>query len=145
CDRVLRSDGGISGYRWGVDRKLRLIELERELAAGSGASRRCTATPSSSWCSTFPGKTSPPECLGGTSTSSSTSSAHPSEALVRHFQSDAISLLQHLGQRQWLGQLVAHEVLAGPELALVEGFGLDTIALQPAQRGLGLTQPHPTD
>src|SRR5690554_4107406 len=79
------------------------------------------------------------------STSSSTSSAHPSEALVRHFQSDAISLLQHLGQRQWLGQLVAHEVLAGPELALVEGFGLDTIALQPAQRGLGLTQPHPTD
>lgn len=37
CHRVLRSDGGISGYRWGVDRKLRLIELERELAAGSGA------------------------------------------------------------------------------------------------------------
>ena len=36
CHRVLRSDGGISGYRWGVDRKFRLIELERELAAGSG-------------------------------------------------------------------------------------------------------------
>lgn len=35
CHRVLRSDGGISGYRWGVDRKRRLIELEMRLAAGS--------------------------------------------------------------------------------------------------------------
>lgn len=33
CHRVLRSDGGISGYRWGVDRKVKLIDLERRLAS----------------------------------------------------------------------------------------------------------------
>lgn len=33
CHRVLRSDGGISGYRWGIERKRQLIARERELAA----------------------------------------------------------------------------------------------------------------
>lgn len=28
CHRALRSDGGISGYRWGVDRKLKLLAME---------------------------------------------------------------------------------------------------------------------
>ena len=30
CHRVVKADGGISGYRWGVARKRRLIALERD-------------------------------------------------------------------------------------------------------------------
>ncbi len=30
CHRVVRSDGGLSGYRWGIDRKHSLLETERQ-------------------------------------------------------------------------------------------------------------------
>jgi AraC family transcriptional regulator of adaptative response/methylated-DNA-[protein]-cysteine methyltransferase len=30
CHRVVRKDGGLAGYRWGLDRKKKLIEQERE-------------------------------------------------------------------------------------------------------------------
>ena len=35
CHRVIRSNGRIGGYRWGVSRKQRLLETEAA-AAGSG-------------------------------------------------------------------------------------------------------------
>ncbi|MFT7339439.1 MAG: AraC family transcriptional regulator of adaptative response [Marinobacter maritimus] len=34
CHRVLRGDGGLGGYRWGLERKQTLIDLERARAEG---------------------------------------------------------------------------------------------------------------
>jgi AraC family transcriptional regulator of adaptative response/methylated-DNA-[protein]-cysteine methyltransferase len=32
CHRVVREDGGLGGYRWGLERKRTLLEMEREQA-----------------------------------------------------------------------------------------------------------------
>ena len=34
CHRVVRGDGGLGGYRWGIERKRLLLEQERDTAAG---------------------------------------------------------------------------------------------------------------
>ncbi len=35
CHRVIRGDGGLGGYRWGIDRKRTLIDRERATKAGT--------------------------------------------------------------------------------------------------------------
>jgi len=35
CHRILRADGGLGGYRWGLDRKRTLLDVERARKAGS--------------------------------------------------------------------------------------------------------------
>ena len=37
CHRVVRSDGSLSGYRWGIARKRRLLNIERQAAAAPPA------------------------------------------------------------------------------------------------------------
>lgn len=44
CHRVLRLNGSLSGYRWGRERKLRLIELEKG-ASPPAPEARVTASP----------------------------------------------------------------------------------------------------
>jgi AraC family transcriptional regulator of adaptative response/methylated-DNA-[protein]-cysteine methyltransferase len=42
CHRVLRSDGGLGGYYWGIERKRRLLQLETDMVQKSqgGATKR---------------------------------------------------------------------------------------------------------
>lgn len=39
CHRAVRNDGGLGGYRWGSERKRRLLELERGLIASAPPAR----------------------------------------------------------------------------------------------------------
>jgi AraC family transcriptional regulator of adaptative response/methylated-DNA-[protein]-cysteine methyltransferase len=39
CHRAVRLDGGLGGYRWGVERKKRLLEKERAIRAGEEKAR----------------------------------------------------------------------------------------------------------
>jgi len=39
CHRVVRNDGGLAGYRWGIARKRALLAREREAASAAAASR----------------------------------------------------------------------------------------------------------
>jgi alkylated DNA nucleotide flippase Atl1 len=36
CHRVVRGDGNLGGYRWGLGRKQELLARERQTASGAG-------------------------------------------------------------------------------------------------------------
>jgi O-6-methylguanine DNA methyltransferase len=40
CHRVVRQDGGLGGYRWGIERKRGLLERERIAKEGKGPKSR---------------------------------------------------------------------------------------------------------
>ncbi|MEO7520712.1 MAG: methylated-DNA--[protein]-cysteine S-methyltransferase, partial [Gemmatimonas sp.] len=44
CHRVLRGDGALGGYRWGVERKSMLLESERDAISGRSISEPKTAS-----------------------------------------------------------------------------------------------------
>jgi AraC family transcriptional regulator of adaptative response/methylated-DNA-[protein]-cysteine methyltransferase len=49
CHRVIRTDGSLGGYRWGLDRKKLLLDQERRIAASEAGSakRRKAVAPTS--------------------------------------------------------------------------------------------------